>query len=192
MMLIIKSLRVEKHLKKIGNNIQDEISYIFNCRSQNKNYELIIHDDGLGENDSIQFLLKEVKMFSGISYVTKEIVEIEFDPNEKQYDNSFFKTDGNRIQIKYDYLISTARKKEKRPVWIMMGKSALGKSYLSSMLVNGSDLTKYETDMSPELPDEICEDLIVVGNKYKFSLKEIKAKIRGEYEPVIITFEQGE
>ena len=119
-------------------------------------------------------------------------MEIEFEPNQNGYDNSLFKIDNSGVQIKYENLIPTNRAKVKRPVWIFVGESALGKSYLSSVLANGSNNTKYETDSSPELPLRISEDMIVVGNKYHFSLRDIKERIHGEHETIIVNFEKDE
>jgi hypothetical protein len=60
------------------------------------------------------------------------------------------------------------------------------------MLANEGNLTKYETDISAELPQEICEDMIIVGNKYKFSLKDIKERIYGEHEAIVVDFKKYE
>ena len=189
MLLQIKSMRVEKHIKRIDEKSIEVVSYIFNCKLDDKKYELVIEDN---EDRLIQVLLREVKMFSGISYLTKDNIEIEFELDQKEYDNCVFKIDQSGVQIKYERLIPTNRKKEKRPVWIFVGESALGKSYLSSVLVNGSNNTKYETDSSPELPAEINEDMIVVGNKYHFSLRDIRERIFGEHETIIVNFEKDE
>ena len=189
MLLQIRSMRIEKHVKRIDERLKDVVSYIFNCKFDDKKYELVIEEN---EERLVQVFLNEVKMFSGISYLTKEKMEIEFEPNQNGYDNSLFKIDNSRVQIKYENLIPTNRAKVKRPVWIFVGESALGKSYLSSVLANGSNNTKYETDSSPELPLRISEDMIVVGNKYHFSLRDIKERIHGEHETIIVNFEKDE
>lgn len=56
-----------------------------------------------------------------------------------------------------------------RVVWIFHGET-----HLSSNL---SDLESYETDMSEDLPDNITQSIIVIGNKYNHSLKTIINKI---------------
>ena len=189
MLLEIRSMRIEKHLTKEEGMFIPVTMYVYNAKSQGKNYELIIKKKTSKQNEDIQILLKEVKMFNGISYLTKEKVLIEYSHDQNQFDNQLFKIDESGIQIKYDCLVPTNRIKIKRPVWIFVGKSALGKSYISSMLVNGSEHTKYETDSSPELPQEIWEDMIIVGNKHHFSLKEIKERICGEHETIVVNFE---
>jgi hypothetical protein len=189
MLLEIRSMRIEKHLTKEDGKIIPVTMYVYNAKSQGKSYELIIKKTEKKQNEDIQILLNEVKMFNGIGYFTKEKIVVEYTPNQNQFDNQLFKIDESGIQIKYDCLVPTNRIKIKRPVWIFVGKSALGKSYISSMLANGSEHTKYETDSSPELPEQIYEDVIVVGNKNKFTLKEIKDKIYGEHETIVVNFE---
>ena len=73
MLLQIKSMRVEKHIKRIDEKSIEVVSYIFNCKLDDKKYELVIEDN---EDRLIQVLLREVKMFSGISYLTKDNIEI--------------------------------------------------------------------------------------------------------------------
>ncbi len=190
MLLEIRSMRIEKHLTK-ENGVHIPVTmYVYNAKSQGKNYELVIKKKVTQQNEDIQILLKEVKMFNGIGYLPKEKVLIEFSPSQKQFDNDLFKIDESGVQIKMEKMVPTKRLKLKRPVWIFVGGSALGKSYISSLVANGSDHTKYETDSSPELPQEIYEDMIIVGNKYKFSLKEIKERICGEHETIVVNFEQ--
>jgi len=189
MLLHIRSMRIEKHIKRIDDELIEVSSYIFNCKFDDKKYELVIEDN---KDRLSQIFLREVKIFSGISYLTKENIEIEFEPKSTEYENCLFRLDSNGVQIKYENLIPTKRTKEKRPVWIFVGESALGKSYLSSELANGGNHTKYETDSSPELPSEISEDMIIVGNKYHFSLKDIRERIYGEHETIIVNFEKDE
>jgi len=76
--------------------------------------------------------------------------------------------------VNKDYFKRSSRQNSgKRKVWIFKGGSTLGKTFLSDKI----DLEKYETDMSDTLPDLLWQDIIVIGNKYKFSKKEIIAKI---------------
>lgn len=81
------------------------------------------------------------------------------------------------------------RIKEKRPVWIFKGGSGLGKSYISSFCRDFKNI--YETDCSESLPDVIYSDIIVLGNKYKFSEDEIKLRLFGECEVIIVDFNKG-
>ena len=76
--------------------------------------------------------------------------------------------------VNKDYFKRSSRQNSgKRKVWIFKGDSTLGKTFLSDKI----DLEKYETDSSKELPNLLWQDIIVIGNKYNFSKKEIVAKI---------------
>jgi len=78
---------------------------------------------------------------------------------------SIFKSNGRGIENEEDV---------KRKIWIFKGSSASGKTFLSDKV---EGLKKYETDSSPKLPKEILADIIVIGNKYDFSVKKIKKRI---------------
>jgi hypothetical protein len=77
------------------------------------------------------------------------------------------------------------RVSELRPVWIFTGPSNIGKTFLASKL---NDLGVYETDSSDILPDVITEEIIVLGNKYKFDIDEIKKRLFGDVEVRIVEF----
>lgn len=70
--------------------------------------------------------------------------------------------------------IPQARIKDKRMVWIFKGESNVGKTYLSAKL---HDMESYETDQSNTLPKDMKQNVIVVGNKYDFSIEDIKQNI---------------
>ncbi len=80
----------------------------------------------------------------------------------------------------------TVRAKNLRPVWIFKGKSNSGKSFLASKL---NDLEVYETDSNEELPTSITASIIVLGNKYNYSIDDIKPKLFGEVEIQIVEFQ---
>jgi len=68
----------------------------------------------------------------------------------------------------------TARCKEKRQVYVFAWDSWNGKSYIwRKTWVN-----VYETDKSEDLPQEIIEEIIVLWNKYNFTVEDIKAKVK--------------
>lgn len=81
--------------------------------------------------------------------------------------------------------IKTKRHHDNRPVWIFEGDSNLGKTFLSTKITN---LSVYETDCNDELPDRISESIIVLGNKYKFELDDIKKRIFGEHDLIEVNF----
>jgi hypothetical protein len=88
--------------------------------------------------------------------------------------------------VNMELFTSSVRTKSQRQVWIFVGKSNTGKSYLASSI---KSLSVYETDSSPTLPDSITESIIVVGNKYKFDINDIKKKIFGKPEIHIVKFD---
>lgn len=83
---------------------------------------------------------------------------------------------------------ANARQKDKRVVWIFKGESATGKTYLSN-LIRLASKSVYETDDNNELPKELTEDIIVIGNKYNFSVEDVKEKIVGDAEIIVVDFE---
>ena len=89
-------------------------------------------------------------------------------------------------EVNMDLFRKTARAKEKRPVWILRGNSNLGKSFLS----HKTGLTVYETDCNELLPAQITEDIIVIGNKYSFTVNEVIDKLFGDNEIVIVDFKK--
>lgn len=91
---------------------------------------------------------------------------------DKKYDINF----GNiSLNSRYFKNVETIRNSNKRLVWIFYGRSGIGKSYLANYL---SDIKSiYETDSSESLPNYIEDDIIVVGNKYKYSLEDIKERV---------------
>ena len=72
----------------------------------------------------------------------------------------------------------------KRKVWIFRGESTAGKTFLSAL----TGLTIYETDVSQTLPEEIVEDIVVIGNRFNFSVEEVKSRINGINEWIDLVF----
>lgn len=78
------------------------------------------------------------------------------------------------------------REKDRRPIWLFHGDSTSGKSYLAN-LVNTKNV--YETDKNKELPKNLgTYDIIVIGNKYKFSVEQIQEQIGDDYSLVDVSF----
>lgn len=138
----------------------------------------------------------EVTKFNGYTFVPNETLSIkDIEPNFSQDvsnevfwvsydgDDEYYPSGGYGVKMKF--FRETVRHKPNRPVWIFKGKSNSGKSFLSSKLVG---LDVYETDSSNTLPDNIVASVIVLGNKYNFSIDEIKDKILGEVEIHIVEF----
>lgn len=115
--------------------------------------------------------------------ITNNIFSVSFDGGDNYYPSGFYSVNNMKL------FINNGRAKEYRPVWIFIGKSSLGKSYLANKIQN---LEVYETDSSPKLPKKITQSIIVIGNKYQHSLETIKKLIFGKTKIVIVEFSDNE
>lgn len=140
--------------------------------------------------------VKEVTKFNGYTHTPKEpmyiddilpnfddnisnnVFTINYDGGDSYYPRGYYSVDMNLFNV-------GVRAKEFRPVWIFMGDSNTGKSFLSSKI---KDIEVYETDTNSELPDTITASIIVVGNKYKFNINDIKSKLFGDVEIHDVSF----
>ena len=154
--------------------------------------------------------VKQVEKFNGFTWRPKQNMRIEnfselckqFDENDNTYTNFTDINTGQTIftcsqdggcqyypsggySVNLELFTQTIRHKQNRPVWIFKGKSNAGKSFLASHL---KDMSVYETDSSEVLPEKIKSDVIVMGNKYDFTLDEIKNRIFGNAEIKIVEF----
>jgi hypothetical protein len=143
--------------------------------------------------------IKEVDKFNGYTYrPIKPLIIDDFNEDADDIDNEVFGVsyDGGDgyypcgyYNVNMDLFKETPRHKNERPVWVFKGESNLGKSFIASKL---NELTTYETDLNEVLPEVITEDVIVLGNKYTYSLEEIKSRIFGEYELILVDFEAAQ
>ena len=99
--------------------------------------------------------------------------------------DSYYPSGGYRIDMQF--FTKTKRANDKRLVWLFKGKSALGKSFLAGAM---QGLKVYETDINEELPEKLEADVVVVGNKYKHTLRDIKKKIIGEHKLIVVDFKE--
>jgi hypothetical protein len=136
--------------------------------------------------------VKEVNKFSGFSFVPKTgILTIDEKDLYKNYvyevdsdgDDQWYPSGGYSIDM--SLFRETIRNKQIRPVWIFLGKSGTGKTFLSSKL---SDLEIYETDSNDTLPTKIAASVVVLGNKYLFSIDDIKKRFIGKVEIHTVEF----
>lgn len=88
-------------------------------------------------------------------------------------------------RVNMELFEETSRVKDKRPVWIFKGPSAVGKSYLANHL---QDIIVYETDSKCYLPNTITASVIVLGNKHSFTVKEVKKRLPENVEVHVVKF----
>lgn len=138
----------------------------------------------------------EVKKFNGYTFIPKQpLVVDDIEPNfDGDISNEVFSVDidggdnyypSGGYNVKMELFKETIRSKNLRPVWIFKGKSNSGKSFLASKL---SELDVYETDSNETLPESIVSSVIVLGNKYDFTLEDVKNKIFGEADIQVVEF----
>jgi len=146
---------------------------------------------------------KVVKRFNGFNFKPKQLIIIDeikdlvdlqifFEKDEIHCDLlELSKLGGDEYypsgyySVNMDLFQKTNRAKEKRPCFLFKGESAIGKSYLSSRFKK--DVIVFETDFWDILPDKIVADVIVFGNRSKFSIEEIESKTK-DIELVIVDF----
>ena len=215
MKLIVKSLRVENFVEACYCDNIDTIKnrrYILNCVDDyRRKYEILLHtnngDCGSGWCAASWGNIKiiRVKNFNGFTHALKqEFKDIDINIPDNINDYEYFECNvftyceyngdeyypNGYVTVNMDLFEPTPRYKGKRPVWIFKGDSALGKSYISSLAIRGNNdmLTKYETDSSDSLPKELYQDIIVIGNKYNYSIDDIEKLIIGDHETIIVDF----
>lgn len=110
--------------------------------------------------------------------IFNDIFTVSYHGGDRLYPRGYYTID---LEL---FLPIDGRYKTKRPVWLFYGDSAMGKSYLSSM----TGKTKYETDKSENLPKSITADIVVIGNKYKFTIEQISEKLFGDCEIIPVKF----
>lgn len=93
---------------------------------------------------------------------------------EYSYDGGNIYYPEGYVKINFEMFTPTNRIMNTRPVWIFQGPSNIGKSFLAHKLI---DLRIYETDSANELPITLTSDIIVLGQKYPYSLDDIKNRI---------------
>lgn len=209
----VNSLRIEKTMtyNNRGDEYEDNKIYILNCTSNvGKKYEVrlwTIYGDCYSGWCGASWghgAIKMVESFVGMTHKPIKELEFELEINTEtkemdlsDMDNDVFSIDydggdyyypGGYTQVDEELFEEINRNKEKRPVWIFKGDSALGKSYLAGIIANSDRMkTVYETDAHESL-DKIHEDIIVVGNKYSYSVEEIEKYIEGEHEIILVDF----
>jgi hypothetical protein len=206
----IIGLRIEKYIGinyKIENNIIIELNeemekhILLGMNSDSSKIEIDLYKKNHISEDKKNVItlsyinIKNVVNFGGYDYKPISKIEIDdiFYKHNNINNNVFNFSNGNYDEnisgyynINLDLFIKTIRAKDKRPVWLFYGNSALGKSTIARK----SNLSIYETDSSDKLPEIINEDIIVIGNKYLYNIEDIKERIFGEVELILVEFKE--
>lgn len=107
-----------------------------------------------------------------------ECFQWSYDGGDRYYPNRY-------IEVDLTCFEELPRNMKKRPVWIFKGCSGLGKTSLAIQLEN-EDV--YDTDISSKLPECITESVVVLGNKYGHTLEDIKTRLFGNPEIILVDF----
>lgn len=141
--------------------------------------------------------LKEVNDFAGWTHKINEKTTIEFDIGDEEIDTEVFSysDDGGDSYYPHGYVhvnleLFTAfpeRIFDKRPVLIFHGESCTLKSHLAAL--SGKSVLELDSlETADELPYCIIEDIIVIGNRHKFDIDEVKSRIFGDVEIIDVKF----
>ena len=212
----VHSLRIEKirTYNDREEEYEDNKVYVLNCIGDDKSkYEVRLWEingdcySGWCDASWGYIDIQKVDSFIGVTHIPiKELeftLEFEEDDNlpNKIYNDIFnYDYDGNddwypcgEANVNEELFKPINRNMEKRPVWIFKGNSALGKSYIAGIINNSNrkGLSVYETDAHEEL-GEINNNIIVIGNKYNYSVEEVEKHIAGEHETILVDFSKLE
>jgi glycerol-3-phosphate cytidylyltransferase-like family protein len=72
-------------------------------------------------------------------------------------------------------------------VFLFVGASNLGKSFIA---MNCLTLKSYETDQSNILPDKLECNIVVIGNRKKFEIEDIKSRFNEDKIFILVTFQK--
>lgn len=206
----IIGLRIEKYIgKKVSrhncdfeyNDAEFEKHIILGLLEDNRKVEIELTNEE-GECGSGwctaswgNFEIKHVDKFNGYTHKPiKELIVEDINENAEDIENDVFSVDYNGGCIYYpsggynvnmDLFKANGREKELRPTYVFTGESGIGKSTLA--LKFNEDTIVFETDAYDTLPDKIIADVIVLGNKHKYSINDIKTRVE-ETELVMCSF----
>jgi hypothetical protein len=188
-MFLLRGVRI-LHKKFLVEN--DENKEYSSC------YEFVVQDIESKEIFSKQFQLEIGECYSGycsaewllksdlkkedgvgtLHYIPKNKFEFErfktdFDGNDYfkiyEYDCTYYPSAS--LELFMNNWIATGREKEKKPIYVFFGESAIGKSFIA----HSTNLNVFETDASRSLENlNSIYDIIVVGNKYDFNITDIR------------------
>jgi len=135
---------------------------------------------------------KEVEDFGTIHYIPKGNLEFyniitDFDGNDfyTAYENDCRYYPSANLKINFNNWEETGRQKTKKQIYIFVGASSLGKSYIA----HNTTLKVFETDAEQLFGLDESYDIIVAGNKHKITLEDIK-NILPDVELIKVKFEE--
>ncbi|QEM43306.1 hypothetical protein CHOTACABRAS_252 [Bacillus phage Chotacabras] len=216
-MIRILAMRIEKYVGKSvsGHNCNFEYTDTVKTRhvllglDKHNNKLLITLWDEEGECGSGwctasfgRITVEQVLRFEGYTHKAKDMlmipdINMDMDYYGEDLDNQVFRVtyDGGDsyypsgyYSVEEDLFIEGERYSEERPVWIFVGESGLGKSFIAGNL---KGLEVYETDTSSTLPSEIIADVVVIGNKYEFWVHQVQERLVAGSTSIIVGFEDG-
>lgn len=117
------------------------------------------------------------------------LFEFSEDGNDEYYPSGFVRVNMEGI------FNATPRAMEKRPTYIYYGESGIGKSHVAHLIEHDYEEWEpskviFETDQSelPKYPNHIYADIIVLGNKHKYSKEDIAHLIPPTSNPIFVHF----
>jgi len=206
----IIGLRVEKYIGKevsgddcdFGyNDAEFEKHIILGLLEDNRKVEIeLTHEEGeCGSGWTTatwgHFNMVEVAKFNGYTHKPiNELIVADINPNDEDISNDVFSVDcdggcnyypSGGYNVKMELFKANGREKELRPTYVFTGESGIGKSALA--LKFNDDTIVFETDAYDTLPEKIVADVIVVGNKHKYTIDDINTRVE-ETELVMCSF----
>lgn len=117
---------------------------------------------------------------SEIANIENEVFEYSEDGGDSYYPSGY-------VYVNLDLFEELPRAMKKRPVYIVTGKSGVGKSTLFLNLYD-----KLETDSltNGELPNEITESVIVLGNRWPITKNQIIERVFGDAQIIEVHMEE--
>lgn len=178
------------------------VAYEFNCdevkNGIRRHYKLTVYTQngscpsGYCNSTWGLYDFKEIDKFGTYTHTPKnKRYKFEFDDEAADVDCEFFSVDydgGDEyyphgfVVVDEDFFVADKRFINKPTCFVFFGASGVGKTLLAKRM---KGVVVYETDSNPTLPNKICADFVVVGNKYNDDYKEVVKHISPEYRVVL-------
>ena len=141
--------------------------------------------------------VKKVAYFAGKTHTCNGDIYIDVDFNSEEIENEIFTYSYTGeddyypcggVTINYEHFTKfDTRGFTKRPVLIFYGDSNAMKSHIAAL----TGKTVFETDyeFKKGMPDFIDSDIVVIGNKYKIDIEDVKGRL-GDVEIIEVNFKR--